>query len=48
MSSSSVMLVFGCTVTLIGFFIKDYNTFIIGNIWMVGSVISQKIDNKKV
>lgn len=48
MSSSAVMLVFGCAVTLIGFFSKDYNTVIIGNIWMVGSIISQKIDNKKV
>lgn len=46
MSSSLIMLIFGCLVTLIGLFSGDFYIVIIGNIWMVGSVISQKIDKK--
>lgn len=46
MNTSLIMLIFGCSVTIIGIFIGDDVIVTIGNIWMVGSIISQKIDKK--
>lgn len=48
MNTSLIMLIFGCSVTIIGIFVRDDVIVTIGNIWMVGSIISQKIDKKDI
>lgn len=44
MKPSLIMLLFGCTITLIGFLTKSDTGVICGNIWMVGSILLQKIE----
>lgn len=44
MQTSLVMLIFGCSVSLIGFLLKSDVGVICGNVWMVGSVLLQKIE----